>query len=64
MQTLGIILQLLGSVGMMCFPKKFGFATNVEDYQVAQDKWLGLNGYQFWTLSWGLVILGTILTLF
>ena len=63
-QTAGILLQLLGYIGMILFPKKFGFATSPDDYRSMKDKFLGLNGYHFWIVSWGLVIVGTILTAF
>jgi hypothetical protein len=64
MQALGIILQILGYVGMILLLKKFGFATSLDEYKSVNHKFLKLNGYQFWFVSWGLVIVGTILTLF
>jgi hypothetical protein len=51
-QTTGIMLQLLGYIGMILFPKKFGFATSLDDYRSMKDKFLGLNGYHFWVISW------------
>ena len=62
MQTLGIILQLVGYIGMILFPAKFGFATHMDGYKLVPHRILGLNGYHFWALSWGLVIAGTMLT--
>jgi hypothetical protein len=62
MQTLGIILQLVGYIGMILFPSKFGFATHINRYRLMPHRILGLNGYHFWALSWGLVIVGTTLT--
>ena len=61
MQTLGIILQLVGYIGMILFPAKFGFATHMDGYKL-MPHFLGLNGYYFWAFSWGLVIVGTTLT--
>jgi hypothetical protein len=62
MQTFGIILQLAGYIGMILFPAKFGFATHMDGYKLVPHRILGLNGYHFWVLSWGLIIVGITLT--
>jgi hypothetical protein len=53
MQTLGIILQILGYVGMILLLKKFGFATSLDEYKSVNQKFLRLNGFQFWFVSGG-----------
>jgi len=63
MQTLIYVLGILGSVGMMLFVKLFSFATCMDDYR-SMDKKLGMNGYQWWNLSWVLIILAGVLQLF
>ncbi len=62
MQTLVYILGILGSIGMMLFVKMFGFATNMDDYRYMK-KFLGINGYQWWYLSWVLIIAAGVLQL-
>jgi hypothetical protein len=62
--TISIVFQLLGCTGMLLFPMKFSFATDLDAHQVSGERFVGLNGYQFWCLSWGWLILGTLAQLF
>ena len=60
MQTSVYVLGIMGSVGLMAFLKIFGFATQMDDYR-SMDKFMGINGYQWWYLSWVLIILAGVL---
>ena len=62
--TISVSFQLLGSIGMFLFPLKFSFAADLDAHQVSEERFMGLNGYQFWCLSWGWLILGILAQLF
>lgn len=61
--TLSYIFIILGSIGMMLFISKFPFSTSVKDLELVNYRFWRLNGYQFWILSWLLIILGTFIQL-
>lgn len=60
--VLSYIAIFMGSWGMIIFAKKFPFSTNIQDLQLS-NKYLGLNGYQFWVWSWRLILGGTFFQL-
>jgi hypothetical protein len=53
------VLVMLGSLGMMVYATKYGFATNSDEYRLSRKKFMGLNGAQMWRVSWVLILLGT-----
>ena len=61
--SLSYIFVILGSVGMIIFATKFPFSTRIQDLKYADEKILGLNGYQVWMFSWLLIILATVIQL-
>ena len=59
----GYVFVVLGSLSLIVFATKFGFATNLDDYEVSPTRYLRMNGKQVWWLSWILIVLGTSLQL-
>jgi hypothetical protein len=58
----GHVPVILGSFGLIFFVTKFGFATNLNDNR-SGSRWWGLRGDQVWRLSWGLIVVGTVVQL-
>lgn len=56
-------LIILGSIGMMIFPTHFPFSTNISDLRYETKRYIGLNGYYFWVMSWLCIIFGTVIQL-
>lgn len=61
--SLSYIFIITGSIGMMVFATKFPFSTKMKDLKYASERFLGLNGYGVWMVSWFLIILGTTIQL-
>jgi hypothetical protein len=58
--SLSYISVIAGSLGLAAFATMFGFATNLDEYRVSEQKFIGLNGAQVWIGSWILIIVGTV----
>ena len=52
---------VLGSIGMLGFASKFPFSTALRDLKYVKERFLFLNGYYLWNLSWGFIIAGSII---
>lgn len=61
--SLSYLSIICGSMGMMFFATKFPFSTNIKQLKFAPERFLGLDGYQVWWLSWLLIIVGTFIQL-
>lgn len=55
------LLIIAGSTGMMIFATRFPFSSKISDLHLSSERFLGLNGYIVWMLSWVLIIMGTVL---
>jgi len=60
---LSYLFIIVGSVGMMIFMAKYPFGSGMTDLEHTRRPILGLNGKQFWLLSWFLIIAGTAIQL-
>lgn len=58
--TVSYLLVGTGSVGMWLFATKFPFSSAAWQLEYAQERIVGLNGYQVWNYSWIAIILGTL----
>jgi len=56
-------LVVLGSVGMILFASKFPFTTAIWELKHAKERFLFLNGYYLWNLSWFFIIAGSLIQL-
>jgi len=63
MIILSYLSVCIGSFGMIIFSRKFPLTNSVEDHKSTSIKYLGLNGYQFWSWSWGFILFGTVIQL-
>lgn len=54
---------ILGSIGMLVFASKFPFTTALWQLKNSKERFLFLNGYYLWNLSWGFIIAGSIIQL-
>jgi len=61
--SISYILIILGSIGMILFATKFPFSTRIQDLTFSKVKYMGLNGYHFWVVSWFSIIIGTLIQL-
>ena len=61
--TISYLLIILGSCGMVVFATKFSLASSPWQLKLTKERFLGLNGYQVWIVSWFSIILGTSLQL-
>ena len=61
--SLSYVLIMLGSVGMILFATKFPFSTRIQDLTLSERRLFGLNGFHFWIVSWGSIIMGTLIQL-
>jgi hypothetical protein len=57
--SLSYLAIIFGSIGMIFFATKFPFSTSIRDLKLVTERFLGLNGYIVWWLSWSLIIVGT-----
>ncbi len=48
-----------GCIGMIVFAQVFPASTNIRDLRLASERFLRLNGYQVWLVSWSLIAAGT-----
>ena len=48
-----------GTVGLIILATKFPFASFFWELRHAKERYLGLNGYTVWILSWSLIVAGT-----
>ena len=58
--SISYLLVILASIGMLLFATKFPFSTNIRDLELAQERVLGLNGYQVWKYSWAAIVVSTV----
>ena len=59
----GYVLIILGSIGLICFATKFSISGRIKDLKSSTERLLGLTGYQVWTLSWILILVGSFIQL-
>lgn len=48
-----------GCTGMIAFAQVFPSSTHIRDLRLASERFLRLNGYQVWIVSWSLITGGT-----
>lgn len=58
------VFVVIGSIGMLIFASKFPFTTAIWELKNAKERFLFLNGYYLWNISWGFIIAGSIIQLF
>jgi uncharacterized membrane protein len=58
---LSYFLIILGSIGMVIFATHFSFSTKISDLKHSPERFLMLNGYRVWLISWVLIIIGTFI---
>jgi hypothetical protein len=61
--SISYLLIILGSLGMMFFATRFPLSSRIKDLEYAQERFVGLNGFQIWKYSWIAIIIGTIIQL-
>lgn len=57
------LFGISGSLGMMVFASKFPLSTRIADLRLCPERFLGLNGYQVWMLSWAFILAGMLIQL-
>jgi hypothetical protein len=55
------LMIIAGSIGMLIFATRFPLSARINDLRLSSERFLGLNGYAVWMLSWVLIITGTAL---
>lgn len=59
--VLSHIFTISGAFGMIVFSQKFPFSTSIWMLKHTHERYLGLNGYEMWILSWSLIIAGSLI---
>jgi hypothetical protein len=54
---------IFGSIGMILFATRFPLSSSIKDLELAEERILGLNGYQVWKWSWVLILSGATIQL-
>lgn len=57
------LFGIAGSVGMMIFATTFPFSTSIRDLRLSPERFLGLDGYRVWMVSWSLILTGGFIQL-
>lgn len=61
---LGYGFTILGSLGMIAFAMRFPFSTSLRDLKYHSARFLRMNGYVVWIVSWVCILIGAVFQLF